>query len=235
SLKHKHNYGGNNYIRLARSFRSPVLDEMWDYFSGTINLLEPQTANHIEIGTQQTFSSGMMLSANLFRMNITDEIAFDGITNVNLDKTRHDGLNIDIRKKLAKDFRISAGLAARRATFIEGPNKGNTIPLVPQRKITLSGDYQLSEKSQLGLNVIHTGERYFGDDNANVGKKMPAYTHINASYSRAFTDWKVRLLIQNLANVKTADTGYYANWLTPPYTYYPLPERAIYLSFEGDM
>ncbi|WP_455199548.1 TonB-dependent receptor, partial [Kaarinaea lacus] len=100
SLKHKHHYGGNNYIRLARSFRSPVLDEMWDYFSGTINLLEPQTASHIEIGTQQTFSNGLSLSANIFRMNIKDEIAFDGITNVNLDKTRHDGLNLDIRKKL---------------------------------------------------------------------------------------------------------------------------------------
>lgn len=235
TLTHKHNYGGNNYIRLARSFRSPVLDEMWDYFSGTINLLDPQTANHLEIGTRQKFSNGLMLNANLFRINIKDEIAFDGTTNVNLDKTRHDGLNVNINHSLTKNFTASAGLAIRKATFRDGPNKNNTIPLVPHRKFTLSGNYHINPTNQLGLNAIHTGERYFGDDNANAGKKMPAYTMVNISYSKAFTNWKARLLIQNLTNVHIADSGYYAWWLTPPYTYYPLPERAAYLTFEGDM
>lgn len=235
SLTHKHRYGGQNYVRLARSFRSPVLDEMWDYFSGTINLLEAQTANHIEIGTRQTFANGLSLMANLFRMNITDEIAFNGTTNVNLDKTRHEGLNININHALNKTITVSAGLAARKATFRQGANKGNTIPQVPERKMTLSGNYQIDKSSQLGLNAIHTGERYFGDDYDNSGKKMPAYTQLNLSYSRAFEKWKLRMLIQNLNNVSTADSGYYAWWLTPPYTYYPLPDRALYLTFEGDM
>ncbi|MDX1812806.1 MAG: TonB-dependent receptor, partial [Gammaproteobacteria bacterium] len=235
TLSHIHQYGGTNYIRFAHSFRSPVLDEMWDYFSGTINLLDPQTGNHVEIGTRQTFANGMMLSANLFRMNIKDEIAFDGITNVNLDKTRHDGLNVNLSQQLTRDFNASLGLAIRRATFENGPNKGSTIPLVPHHKVTLSGQYQLTQTSQFVLNATRTGERYFGDDNANAGKKMPAYTMLNLSYSKAFDNWKARVLIQNLNNVKTADSGYYASWLTPPYTYYPLPERAVYLTFEGNM
>lgn len=235
TLTHAHHYGGNNYIRLAHSFRSPVLDEMWDYFSGTINLLDPQSANHIEVGTRQKFANGTSLSANLFRMNITDEIAYDGLTNVNLDKTRHDGLNVNISQSLTKNLYASLGLAIRKTSFTEGSNKGNTIPLVPDNKITLTGQYQLDQTSQFSLNASHTGERYFGDDNANTGKKMPAYTLINLGYSKAFDNWKMRLLINNLANVNTANSGYYAGWLTPPYTYYPLPERALYLTIEGDV
>jgi len=240
TLSHQHNYGGLNYIRLAKSFRSPVLDEMWNYFSGTITVLDPQTAQHIEIGTRQTFANGMTLNANLFRMNITDEIAFDGTNNVNLDKTRHDGLNLDVHDKIDNAISFSAGLAVRKATFREGVNKGNTIPLVPANKITLSGFYKFDKNSQLGLTAIHTGERYFDNDFDNAVKKMPAYTLLNLTYSKAFDHWKARVLVQNLTNVSTADSGYYAYawWLVPPadvYTYYPLPERALYFTLEGEI
>lgn len=235
TLSHSHRYGGQNYIRLARSFRSPVLDEMWNYFSGSIGLLDPQTANHIEIGSRQKFGNGLQLNANLFRMNISDEIAYDGTANVNLDKTRHDGVNLDISGALSTQLSFNAGYAYRKASFRAGANDGNSVPLVPKHKLTLSGNYQLDDKRQLALTAIHNGRRYFGDDYANAGKQMPAYTRWDMSYSQQFNHWRARLLVQNLANTHSADVGYYAWWLTPPYTYYPLPERAVYFSFEGDL
>ncbi|MDT8383880.1 MAG: TonB-dependent receptor [Gammaproteobacteria bacterium] len=235
TLSHKHNYGGRNYVRLARSFRSPVLDEMWSYYDGSIGLLKPQTANHVEIGTRQTFGNGMQLSANLFRMNINDEIAYDGSANVNLDKTRHDGLNIDLNTTITSQLSINAGYAYRKASFRAGDNDDNIVPQVPKHKLTMSGNYQLDDKRQLGLNVAHNGKRYFGNDFANVGKQMRSYTQVDASYIQQFSHWKARVLVQNLTNVNVADAGYYAWWLTPPYTYYPLPERALYITFEGEL
>jgi len=234
TLRRKHRYGGDNYIRLARSFRSPVLDEMYNYFDGTISLLDPQSANHIEVGTRQTFASGMKLQANLFRMDVKDEIAFDAVTfsNINLDKTRHEGLNVNLDYTFKSKLAINASYAYREASFRAGANKGKTVPLVPRNKITLSGNYPLNKNNDLSITALHTGERYFGDDNANVGKKMDAYTQINASYSRQFNQWRARLLINNLTDVKTADAGYYVGWATPPYTYYSLPERAVYFTLE---
>jgi len=237
TLRRKHRYGGDNYIRLARSFRSPVLDEMYNYFDGSISLLETQTANHIEIGTRQTFASGIKLNANLFRMDIKDEIAFDAGTfsNINLDKTRHDGLNVNLNYTFKSKLSVNTSYAYREASFRAGTNKGENVPLVPRDKLTLSGNYPLNKNNDLGITALYTGERYFGDDNANVGKKMDAYTQINASYSKQFNQWRARLLINNLTDVKTADAGYYVGFSTPPYAYYPLPERAIYISIETNI
>lgn len=240
TLSHKHNYGGRNYVRLARSFRSPVLDEMWSYFYGTLNPLASQTANHLEIGTRQTFANGMQLSANLFRMNVTDEIAFDGNANINLDKTRHDGLNLSVSGAVNTQLTFNAGYAYRKASFRAGPNDGNIVPQVPKHKLTLSGNYQLDEKRQLGLNAVRKGKSYFGNDFANAGKQMPSYTQLDMSYTQQFSDWKARILVQNLTNINVADTAYYAYafWLPTPvdqYSYYPLPERAIYITLEGDL
>lgn len=237
TLTHKHNYGGRNYVRLARSFRSPVLDEMWSYYAGSIGLLEPQTADHLEIGTRQKFGNGMQLSANLFRMNISNEIAYDGIANVNLDKTRHDGLNIGLSTTITSQLSINTGYAYRKASFRAGSNDGNIVPQVPKHKLTLSGNYKLDNKRQLGLNAVHNGKRYFGDDYSNAGKQMSSYTQVDASYTQQFNNWRARVLVQNLTDVNVADTGYYATWMAPlpPYTYYPLPERALYFTFEGEL
>ena len=240
TLSHKHNYGGQNYVRLARSFRSPVLDEMWSYTTGSISLLKPQTGNHLEIGTRQSFGNDTQLNANVFRMNLTDEIAFDNVlyANVNLDKTRHDGLNLDVSTKLNRELDIKAGYAYRKATFRAGSNDGNTVPLVPKHKLSLSGRYQATANDQLGIDAIRTGSRYFGDDNANVGKQLPAYNRLDMSYTHQTGKWKERLSVQNVTNVKTADSGYYyydALYAPIPYNYYPLPERAFYLSLEGEL
>jgi len=237
TLSHKHHYGGRNYVRLARSFRSPVLDEMWSYFYGSINLLKPQKADHLEIGTRQNFSNGIDLNANLFVMRLEDEIAFDNATysNINLDKTRRDGVNLSLQAPAGKQASVQAGYAWRKATYRAGSNNGRNIPLVPRNKFTLGGQYHFDSNTHLGINAIYTGSRYFGNDYANAGKKLDGYTRVDLNYRHSFGAWQVRMLVQNLTNTKTADTGFYdfgsysAGYTSSPYTYYPLPERAFYL------
>ncbi len=235
TLSNKYSHGGHSYIRLAHSFRSPVLDEMWSYYSGDISLLEPQKANHLELGTRQKLSNSAQLNINLFRIDMKDEIAYDGMANINLDKTRHDGANISLNTSLTQQLSINTGYAYRKASFQNGPNDGKIIPQIPRHKLTLSSQYQLDDKRQLGLNAVYTGKRYFGDDFSNTGKKMSSYTQVDMNYTQQFNGWKGRILIQNLTDVNAANTGYYAGWLTPPYVYYPLPERAIYFTFEGSL
>ncbi len=237
TLSHKHRYGGRNYVRLARSFRSPVLDEMWSYFTGNISLLNPQTANHLEIGTRQRFRHGIDLSANLFVMLLEDEIAFDQsiYSNVNLDKTRRDGVNLSLHAPLGKQASLQAGYAWRKAVYRAGPNDGKDIPLVPRNKFTLGGQYAVTGDTHLGINAIYTGSRYFGNDYANAGKKLDDYTRVDLNLRHNFGAWHVRLLAQNLTNTKAADAGFYdfgsysAGYTPSPYSYYPLPERAFYV------
>lgn len=236
NLRHQYSNGMNNYVRLAKSFRSAVLDEMWDYFTGKFSFIKPQSGHHIEIGARQNLNNGLKLSANLFRTNLTDEIAYDNATfsNVNLDKTRHDGANLNLDAPIGDNINLQAGYAWRKATFRSGTNSGNTIPAVPQHKLTLAGQYQLDDKRQMSLNAIHTGKRFFGDDNTNSGKQMPAYTRLDANYTQKFTDWKGRIQVKNLTNINVADSGFYRS-VSPNYYYYPLPERSIYFTIEGKL
>ncbi len=219
-----------NYVRMAKSFRAPVLDEMWNYTSGVFVLLEPQTARHYEIGTRQTLAGGISMNASLFRMDLENEIGYDyaSFSNINRDKTRRDGINLGIKAPITQKISLQTGYAWRKAVYRDGPNDGKEIPLVPRNKFTLGGQLDFTRNNHLGLNVVYTGSRYFGDDNANVGKKLDGYTRVDLNYRYRFDQWSIRLLVQNLTDETMSDSGFYRP-AAPNYHYYPLPERAFYV------
>lgn len=222
-----------SYLRLAESFRFPVLDEMWNYFFGTITPLRPQRSQHVEFGT--AIGAGpTKLEASAFHILLKDEIGFDltSFENTNLDPTQHSGFNIGARTSLGQRVTLRAGYTYRDARFRAGLNDGKIIPEVPRSSATLGIGWRFSEHQHLGLDSLYTGQRYFGDDTANVGKKMEDYTRWNLHYSYAPPGWKLRIAVENLLNIKTADIGYYRSYLPNPYNYYPLPERAFKLSME---
>lgn len=234
TLSHKHNYGGRNYARIAKSFRTPVFDEMWNYFSGSFTAIKPQTGRHYEIGTRQTFDHGLQLDANLFRINLEDEIAYDNasFSNTNLDETRHDGLNINLRTAISRQTSLQAGYAYRKATVQSGLYSGNDIPLVARTKLTVSAQRQFNKDRMLGLDAVYTGKRRLANDDNNVGDMLPAYTRVDINYTQQFNGWKGRIKVQNATNIKVANFGLYR---AATNYYYPLPERSIYFILEGEL
>jgi len=237
TLSRKHRYGAKNYIRAAKSFRFPVLDEMWSYFSGNIALLNPQTGRHVEIGTQHRLDNGFEYKLNVFKMILEDEIGYDSATfsNVNFDKTRHKGLNLNVRIPFSEKLNGQIRYAMREASFRDGPNRGKKVPLVPNNKLSLSGQYRLNQQQQVAVDAVYTGQRYFGDDLSNVGKQMPGYTRLDMSYKHRFKKFSVKAMVKNLTNVSQADSGFYNSFSPNPYFYYPLPERAFYLSLDAEL
>ncbi len=230
-LAFTHGNGGRSYLRLAESFRFAVLDEVWSYFTGGIALLKPQEGRHFEIGTRQPVAGGHV-SASAFRIRLTDEIAFDEgqFANVNLDPTEHTGLDLELQLPLTSQLALRGGYGLRRAEFREGAYSGNTVPEIPRHKANLAADYRTASYGQFTLEAVYTGERYFGNDFDNIGKRMPGHTRFDAAWSRDFDHWRVGLTVKNLTDEKAADSGFYSAWSANPYFYYPLPERAWYLT-----
>jgi len=221
------------YVRAAESFRFPVLDEMWSYYTGSITLLRPQAGQHVELG----FSTALgptTLEANAFRILLTDEIGFNNATfaNENLDPTRHSGFNLGWRAAYGERASLRLGWTYRDTSFRAGAYDGNAIPEVPRNSVTLVTLLRVAEQQQLGLDGVYTGERYFGNDYANIGKTMPSNTRWKLHYTYAPSTWKLRLTIDNLTNVSTADIGYYNSYSPNPYYYYPLPERSVTCTLE---
>jgi iron complex outermembrane receptor protein len=225
--------GTRAYLRAGESFRFPVLDELWSYYYGTIAFLRPQHGQNFEIGVRQALAAGT-LEANAFHMLLKDEIGYNAATysNENFDPTRHDGFNLGWRMPLGKQLEARLGYTYRDARFRAGTYDGKAIPEIPRNSVVLGATWQVAARQQFGLNGAYTGARYFGDDLANAGKTMSPHTLWNLHYTYAPESWKLRAAIINVMNVKTADIGYYASWLTNPYTYYPLPERALMFSAE---
>lgn len=237
TVSHRHLYGAKNYLRAASSFRFPVLDEMWNYFSGNVAILNPQTGRHIEIGTQHRLNNGVSYNLNLFKMDLKEEIGYNNATfsNVNFDDTQHKGLNLNVQIPVAKKLDGQIRYAYRKATFDDGPNQGKKVPLVPQNKLSLSAQYRFNKQQQIAANAVYTGKRYFGDDLSNSGKHMSGYTRLDLSYKHRFDKISLKAIVKNLTNVSQADSGFYNTFSANPYSYYPLPERAFYFTLEGKL
>ena len=84
------------YFSYSRSFRYPVLDEMFSFFTNTIDAgLIPQRSDDYEIGLRHYCTDNTYVQANFFRIDTDDEIFFNLATfmNENLDGTsRRDGV-----------------------------------------------------------------------------------------------------------------------------------------------
>ena len=84
------------FANYSHSFRYPVMDELFSFFTNTINTeLLPQTSDDFEIGLRHNFTQSLSGSVNFFRIDTTNEIYFNPVDyqNENLDgKTRRDGV-----------------------------------------------------------------------------------------------------------------------------------------------
>jgi TonB family protein len=174
------------------------------------------------------------VQADAFHIRMKDEIAFNSVlySNVNLDPTQHDGVNLSARYGFDRRSFVRLGYTYREARFRAGVFDGNSVPEIPRHNLSLTLLWQLHERHQLGLQGNYTGERYFGNDQANAGKQMPDHTLWKLHYAYAARDWKLRLAVANLTDVSTADLGFYNSFAPNPYFYYPLPERSVTATLE---
>lgn len=210
---------------------------MWSYYTGNISLLRPQQGDHLEIGTQLALSAKTRVEANLFHIQLTDEIGYVNATfsNVNFDPTRHGGLNFDIKTQLNKYWNSRLGYSYRDAVFLSGTYAGKNIPEIPTHSATWNNTFSMSNYGSISLNAIYKGERLFGDDLDNVGKNMSAYLRWDMAWIYRKKGWYTSISVANLTDIKTADRGYYASWSPNPYMYYPLPGRAALLKIRKDL
>jgi len=221
------------YLRYAYGMRFPLLDEIWEFTTGNINLLKPQTSKHLEAGIHMHLPHSNDIDLSVFHIKLKNEIGYDAIAfaNLNFDATEHNGFDINYHAFLNPNWQLGSNINWRRATFDDGPYDGNEIPEIPKLRASLSQSYQFNNHQRLAIDIAYTGERGFGSDFLNNGKKMGGYTMVNAKFQKDVAEWAFALNIYNLTNKKTADAGqYYEFGSIQYYYYYPLPERTLLLT-----
>ncbi len=216
------------FAKASRTFRYPVLDELTTWGGFALPAPQPESGRGVDVGAEWR-AGGHSVQATAYDLKMEDEIAYNAFTgqNENLQQTRHRGIEIDSRWRLASDWRFDLSWTGREATFRAGANAGKTIPLVPESRWTAKLAWEGGQWGSHALLANHVGARYFGGDEANALARLPAYTTLDWQSRWQLRQWELALRIANLTDRKYApvafDYGFGAG-------YYPANPRAGYVT-----
>jgi iron complex outermembrane receptor protein len=213
------------YCSYSRSFRYPLLDELYSFFTNTVNTdLKPQTTDNYEIGVRHYFNDNLYAHLNLFRIDTDQEIVFNPVTytNENLDgKTRRDGIEISLFVKPIDWLTLKGGYTYLDAEIREGMFKGKEIPNVPKHKVDIYVLTSLGKGFTVTLNGVYVAERPFISDFSNEFGNQKSYIVLNSKIQYQWKALQVFLDINNLTDNEYSEYGVIGG--------YPL-ERAYYPS-----
>jgi iron complex outermembrane receptor protein len=216
------------FAKSSSTFRYPVLDELTTWGGFAIPAARPESGRGADIGAEWR-SGEHSLQVTHYDLKMTDEIAWSNASfqNENLQKTRHRGIEVDSRWKLAPDWHLDLAWTGKTATFREGLNNGNSLPLVPETRWTTMLGWNGKQWGKHALLANHVGSRYFGGDDANALARLPAYTTFDWQSRWAIASWELSAMIANLTNLKYASLGFDYGFGA---AYYPANTRSINLT-----
>ncbi len=199
------------YFSYSKSFRYPLLDELYSFFTNTVNTdLDPQSTDDYELGIRHYFTDEIYTHLSLFRIDTDKEIFFNPITyvNENLDgKTRRDGVEISFFAKPTEWLTLKAGYTYLDAEIKEGTFKGNEVPNVPKHKATVDVVTSLGRGLTVALNGAYVGERPFISDFSNDFGDQESYVILNSRIQYQRKSLKAFLNINNLTNNEYSEFG----------------------------
>jgi iron complex outermembrane receptor protein len=220
------------YAKGGTIYRYPFVDEQVSYYGigDMFDLnLKPERGWDAEVGTEINAAKGLVIGMSLFRLDMADEIAYDYVTqeNVNLDHTVHQGVETYFNYSALEFVKLSGNYTFNDTRFTEGANDGKDVPLVPMHKA--SADVKLLLPLDLAFDTVatYTSDCFLGGDDSNVGPKLPSYTVVNMFLRctpKVVRGLEVYAGVENVFNEQYASLGYMG---VPEAGYYPSPGRTF--------
>ena len=225
--------GVNVYAKIGSSFRVPNVNDNYNLFAATVNLLEPQTARDIEAGAQGRLG---MLRYRLaaYRMEVRNEIFFDPLafSNRNLSPTRRQGFEAEGRWQFNDTVDAHVNYTYADARFRAGqfggiPIAGNRVPLVPRHAVNAGLGWAFLAKARADVEARYVGSSPFdGDETNGFGRDMPGYTVVDLKLALRNGGWQINAGVRNLFDKKYFSYGVYTGF--PTYAALPATGRALF-------
>ncbi|MCG6974537.1 MAG: TonB-dependent receptor [Desulfobacterales bacterium] len=215
------------YVSFSRSFRYPVLDELFDFFTNTINsTLIPQNSDDYEFGIRHYFTRTLFTNINFFRIDTENEIIYNlySFANENLDgKTRREGFEISITKSFDKVM-LKGNYTYTDATIQSGQFADKAFPNVPRHQAALTGLFTLGKGFTLTVDGNYVGERPFIGDFSNSFEDQKAYLVVNTKLKYQWKNFTAFLNINNITDEEYSEYGALSTYPIVQPAYYPSPE-----------
>jgi iron complex outermembrane receptor protein len=224
------------YGRHGRLFRFPNTDELFGFDPFTFATvfrgdLRPQRGNSSEVGAVWR-GARAGLSAQIYRLDLTDELGLDNatFTNVNLPRTRREGIEVEGDLLIGSGLRVRAGWAAASAKFREGPDDGRTIPLVARQKGSVGLELDAGNRGRHRLDLSLVGKRYAAGDTANARTQVPGYASADWRSDLDFGPWRLTLRVLNAFDKRYASFAGFQSFPANDFFYYPADGRTVIAS-----
>ncbi|MCW9050549.1 MAG: TonB-dependent receptor [Deltaproteobacteria bacterium] len=207
--------GTSLYASFAKTFRYPVLDEMFYFSTNTVDTqLEEQTGDDFEIGFRHLNKSGLILSVNLFRIVTENEIFYNPTggpygfgANENLDgEGIRQGLEVTVSKDIL-DMWLSGSYTFRDTKINGGQYDGSELPNVPRHQATLNVQKDIFKQISLSMQGTYVGKRYFISDFNNQQSKQKGYFLLSGKLSYPMRWGTAYLSVQNILDKKYSEYG----------------------------
>lgn len=186
------------FAKEGRSYRVPNVDDLFQPA-----FLDPQTSRDSELGASFGHANRKLLTIKFFRHKLKNEIMFDPttFTNVNLDPTRMQGIEIEASAHIASTFKISAIAQHVSAKFTDGVNSGNEIVLVPKNTATLRLNWLPGngQSADIGVQWVDS-QRYGGDFSNTCSARIPSFATLDARYAVKVGGWEFAVAGDNLTD-----------------------------------
>jgi iron complex outermembrane receptor protein len=225
------------YFSFSESFRYPLMDELFDFFTNTIDTtLVPQTSEDYEFGIRHYVTKTLYTNINFFRIDTENEIFFNpgkglfGANDNHDGKIRRDGVEILLAKTF-KNVTLRGNYTYTNAEIKTGQFSGNDVPSVPKHKASFDALFSSVSGFTFALNGIYIGERFFESDYANAFPEQDDHVVLNAKIKYNRKNFTAFLDINNLLNEEYSEYGVLSG---PPIeeAFYPSPEINFLLGLQ---
>lgn len=238
-VKHRLASEWSVYGKVGSSFRLANADEL----AYVIDALKPQTSRDQEIGIEWKHQvAAARVSA--YRYDLENEIHYNKLvggfgSNVNLDPTRRQGVELEARWQVTPQLQLNANTSLQSATFRSGVAGGVNlaglrVPMTPRLLANAGFAWQASRDFMLSSDVQYVGEQRLDNDQSNqFAVQLPAYTLVNLKLAYQLSkNIGASLTVNNLFDEKYASYGIRSGSVgsTGAYNLYPEAERNFRLA-----
>ncbi|MFC1508775.1 TonB-dependent receptor [Candidatus Omnitrophota bacterium] len=233
---YKHSDASQAYFDYSRSYRLPNTEECYSNkylwggteYGGLNASISHQESNNYELGIRHNYMDYMDLSADIFLMDVKNEIYYDMNTFTNTNyrpKARHYGFELEGSFDLL-DARLRPfmSLTLQESFFKGGTYAGKQIPFVPKTQFSIGTEFLPLpiEKLNLTIALDYVGSRYAINDLTNTYPKLKSYTTFSTKMTYTVKNGDLWLSVKNLFNRKYSEYGIIGS---QGQAYYPSPER----------
>ncbi len=196
----------------------PQSGEQFSSLDATRAALAPEEFENYEVGLRWQPSSGLLLSAALYRLDRTNTVApgAEPGSTVLTGSQRSEGVEISLQGELRKGWHVIGAMTFQESeitsTTAAAP-AGRKAALVPEFSASLWNRVQLSPRFDVALGVVHQDQQFASITNAVV---LPSYTRLDAALFFFVSDnLDLQLNIENLTDERYWFTAHNDNNITP--------------------